>query len=108
MASRQLSHFLRWLEGTLASESLVAFADSQLLERFLNSRDDAAFRVLVSRHGPMVYRVCRRVLPDEQDTEDAFQAVFLIFIRKAGTIRKRMSLASWLHGVAYQIGRAHV
>jgi RNA polymerase sigma factor (sigma-70 family) len=103
MSTEYLSGFLQWLEKSLATETLVTAPDQQLLERFLAARDEKAFRVLISRHGPMVYRVCRRVLPDEQDTEDAFQAAFLVLVRKAGSIRKRKSLASWLHGVAYQV-----
>ncbi len=103
MSTEQLSGFLQWLEQTVATETLAAVPDHQLLERFLTSHDEASFRVIISRHGPMVYRVCHRVLPDEQDTEDAFQAAFLVLVRRAGSIRKRKSLASWLHGVAYQV-----
>jgi RNA polymerase sigma factor (sigma-70 family) len=103
MSTDQLSGFLDWLKRTLATEGLAAIPDHQLLERFLSTHDEMAFRAIISRHGPMVYRVCRRVLADEQETEDAFQAAFVILIRKAGSIRKRMSLASWLHGVAYQV-----
>jgi internalin A len=103
MSTDHLSGFLQILELSLASEALAALPDHQLLERILTTQDEMSFRIIISRHGPMVYRVCRRVLPDEQDSEDAFQAAFLILIRKAGLIRKRMSLASWLHGVAYQV-----
>jgi internalin A len=103
MSVEHLSGFLKWLEGLQATESLAFVPDHQLLESFLTTRDEVALRVLISRHGPMVYRVCRRVLSDEQDAEDAFQVAFLVFVRKAGSIRKTKSLASWLHGVAYNV-----
>src|SRR5437588_6074657 len=69
--------------------------DAHLLQRFVNDRDEAAFEVLVWRHGPMVLNLCRRVLHHEQDAEDAFQATFLTFVRKARSISKRQAVAGW-------------
>jgi RNA polymerase sigma factor (sigma-70 family) len=78
-------------------------SDGQLLEQFLVGRDEAAFTVLLRRHGGMVLRVCRRVLHQPQDAEDAFQATFLLLARNARAIRKAESVASWLYGVAYRL-----
>lgn len=77
--------------------------DAQLLERFARRGDEAAFAALVQRHGPTVLGVCRRVLRHDQDAEDVFQATFLILARKAGTIRKRTAVGSWLYGVAHRL-----
>jgi RNA polymerase sigma factor (sigma-70 family) len=77
-------------------------ADRDLLERFATRHDADAFEILLERHGPMVLRVCRRML-NEHDAEDVFQATFLVLARKAASIRKRQSAASWLYGVAYRL-----
>ena len=84
----------------LTQES-AALSDAQLLDRFLES-DEGAFETLLRRHGPMVLAVCRRVLRDAHDAEDAFQACFLVFVRKAAAIGRRELLANWLYGVAYR------
>ncbi len=76
--------------------------DGQLLARFLDSREEAAFAVLVRRHGPMVLGVCRRLLSHIQDAEDAFQATFLVLVRKATSVVKREAVGSFLYGVAYR------
>jgi RNA polymerase sigma factor (sigma-70 family) len=73
-----------------------------MLECFVSRRDEAAFEALVRRHGPMVLGVCRRVLRQLQDAEDAFQASFLVLARKAAAISQRELLGNWLYGVAYR------
>jgi HlyD family secretion protein len=78
-------------------------SDRQLLERFIGRGDASAFEVLVLRHGPMVLRVCRNRLRDPNDAQDAFQATFLILVRRSGSIRRLDSLGSWLYGVASRV-----
>jgi len=103
MATAQETVFLRRLTRVMAAERLTDLTDRQLVERLFAGPDDAAFEALVRRHGPMVYRVCWRVLQQEQDTEDAFQTVFVLLARKLPGVRRRDSLASWLHGVAHRV-----
>ena len=77
--------------------------DAELLGRFLAERGEGserAFEMLVERHGPMVLAVCRRILRDPDDAQDAFQATFLVLAREAGRIGRRERLGGWLHGVA--------
>jgi RNA polymerase sigma factor (sigma-70 family) len=94
-----LQHIRRMVED----ERTKGLSDQELLAHFAHHGDEAAFQALVRRHGPMALDVCRAVVVNEADTEDAFQAAFLVLARKARSIRKTASLASWLHGVAYRI-----
>jgi RNA polymerase sigma factor (sigma-70 family) len=103
MATPDRSPVTRYLLRLLAPPAAGGLTDAQLLERFVARRDEAAFEVLLWRHGPKVLGVCRRVLRHEQDAEDAFQATFLILVRKAGSVGKRQALGSWLHRVAYRV-----
>src|SRR6266576_2747175 len=79
----------------------AGLTDGQLLESFISSREEAAFEAVVRHHGPMVMGVCRRLLHNRHDAEDAFQATFLVLLRKAASIASRELLANWLYGVAY-------
>ncbi len=90
--------------------TVAGLNEGALLERYVSDGDEAAFAALVARHGPMVLGVCRRVLRDERDVEDAFQATFLVLVRRAGAIRDRDLVGRWLHGVAHRVAvraRAH-
>jgi RNA polymerase sigma factor (sigma-70 family) len=95
------SPILRMIRRMAEDRRLTDTPDQELLRLFLNQRDEAAFGALLRRHGSMVLHVCRNVLGNEQDAEDAFQATFLIFAQKGRGIRKQSSVGSWLHGVAY-------
>jgi RNA polymerase sigma factor (sigma-70 family) len=103
MATLTLGVFLRRLTRAAAAESLGGQSDRQLVEQLRARRDETAFEALVRRHGPMVYRVCWRVLQQEQDAEDAFQATFLVLGQKVRTLRSHNSLAAWLHSVAHRM-----
>lgn len=81
----------------------AADGDAALVKRFAESRDEAAFADLLQRHGPMVWSVCRNLLADDSETEDAFQAVFLALVRSAKSVRNPEAVGAWLHGVAVRI-----
>src|SRR5205085_2834204 len=103
MASGQLSTVLRHIRKLAGPEKAGGMTDGELLERFAVRQDEAAFTALLQRHGPLVLGVCRRVLRNAHDAEDAFQAAFLVLVCKAGSIAKQESVGSWLYGVAYRI-----
>lgn len=100
-----LSQQLQRLTRGMAADMLGSLSDQELIDRFLVSKDEAAFEAMVRRHGPMAYRVCWRVLQQDQDVEDAFQATFLLLAQKLRSVRKHHSLASWIHGVAVRVAR---
>jgi RNA polymerase sigma factor (sigma-70 family) len=100
MAKTPLETVLENLRRSVFRPEEAGLTDGDLLEWFITRRDTAAFEVLVRRHGPMVLGVCRRVLRNEADAEDAFQATFLVLIRKAASIRPRAMVGNWLYGVA--------
>jgi RNA polymerase sigma factor (sigma-70 family) len=102
MTTAPLGTLLRHIQKLSARPRAPERTDRQLLEDFAARRDEYAFTALVARHGPMVLRVCRRVLNHEQDAEDAFQATFLVLARNTALIRKREAVADWLHGVAHR------
>lgn len=100
MAAAERNAVIQYLDSVKQELPNPQLADGELLKRFLVGQDQAAFAMLVRRHGPMVLGVCRRVLQHEQDAEDAFQATFLVLVRKARSLRSPSTLASWLFGVA--------
>ena len=107
MTSSRVSGVVAGPLSTLWGVGVIGgLSDGQLLDRFATGHGEAArlsFQSLVDRHGPMVLRVCQRLLDDPNDAEDVFQATFLVLLRQAGRIRDRGSVASWLHGVAARI-----
>jgi RNA polymerase sigma factor (sigma-70 family) len=94
---------LRRIETLFGAGTCTGLSDGQLLDRFLAGRDEAAFAALVERHGAMVLRVCRAVLRDPDDAEDAFQATFLVLARRARSLRDDGSVGNWLFGVASRV-----
>jgi RNA polymerase sigma factor (sigma-70 family) len=103
MANGTFGAVTRQVDRLFGEGTVAGLGESQLLERFLHRRDEAAFQAIVERHGPMVLGVCRRVLRDRHDAEDAFQATFLLLARKAGTIRGNGLLGPWLYRVAHRV-----
>ena len=102
MATELTSSLLHHLRTALFPRGGTDVADAELLERFIARHDEAAFKALVLRHGPMVWGVCRRVLRNPHDAEDAFQVTFLVLAQKAGSVRPRERVGNWLYGVDYR------
>ena len=103
MPTATITDFMGRLTRQIRITSFADYSDRQLVEQALAGETDAAVAVIVHRHGPMVYRVCWRVLQRSHDAEDAFQATFLVLAGKLRSIRKLESLASWLHGIAHHV-----
>src|SRR5262245_9362745 len=101
MAATPLGSILRHLRQFLDTEKVRELTDGQLVCSFTTTHDERAFAALVQRYGRLVFGVCRRVLANEHDAEDAFQATFLILLRRASKLDRRGSLANWLYTVAY-------
>jgi RNA polymerase sigma factor (sigma-70 family) len=102
MATSQMNEVIQHLRKAVLLRNSAGLTDGQLLEDYLSRKEEAALAALVRRHAPMVWGVCRRVLDSHHDAEDAFQATFLVLVRKAPSIACRELLANWLYGVAHQ------
>ena len=109
MVQAMTTSVVRQLGTLFAGGSAAGLSDRQLIERFVAGRDslaaEAAFAALVARHGPMVLGVCRQLLGDRHEAEDAFQAVFLVLARRARSVRDPDLLSHWLYGVALRTAR---
>lgn len=103
MGNGHATPVVRQLRRLAAASAQRLRSDGELVTRFAERQDEAAFETLVQRHGGMVFGVCRRVLHHEHDAEDAFQATWLVFARKASSIRRQQSVSCWLHGVAHRL-----
>jgi RNA polymerase sigma factor (sigma-70 family) len=102
MATSVMDQVLQHLRSVLLLPEGADLTDGQLLECFLSRQEPAALEALMRRHGPMVWGVCRRILGNHHDAEDAFQATFLVLVRKASSVRPRERVGNWLYGVAHQ------
>jgi RNA polymerase sigma factor (sigma-70 family) len=102
MPTSQMSPIVQHLHRAVLRRDGAGLTDGELLECFVSGRNGEAFEALVRRHGPMVWGVCRRVLRSRHDADDAFQATFLVLIRKAASVVPRDMVANWLYGVAHR------
>src|SRR5262245_65297742 len=100
MPAHPAGAILRHIRRLGETHTTCAQSDGQLLQRYAIHREEEAFAALMRRHGGLVWNVCRHILHRHHDAEDAFQATFLVLARQVKSIRKRESVASWLHGVA--------
>jgi RNA polymerase sigma factor (sigma-70 family) len=102
VATSQMRKVIDYIHRIVLAGGEAGLTDGQLLECFVKHRDEAAVAALVRRHGPLVWSVCRRILHSHHDVEDAFQATFLVLVRKAASITPREMVANWLYGVAHR------
>jgi RNA polymerase sigma factor (sigma-70 family) len=105
VAAGHFIEVLRYVRRVTDEQAIAAPTDRELLSRFVTTQDQAAFEILVARHGPMVLRLCHSILQDAHAAEDAFQASFLVLVRKAGSLRRRELVGNWLFGVALRVAR---
>ena len=108
MKPRKTASAWREIETLVNVGSLGVMTDGQLLDRFLDNPGpgrEESFRIIVERHGPMVLALCRSLVSDPHEAEDAFQATFLVLVSKADSIRKREVIGPWLYGVAGRVAR---
>ena len=105
MRENHLNKVIEQLRSVFVKQAAGGITDAELWKRYVNDRDEAAFELLMRRHGPMVFAVCRRVLHNVHDAEDAFQATFLVLVRRASGLRSPARLGNWLYGVAYRTAR---
>src|SRR5579872_7314898 len=105
MATRQINSAVQLIRNVATDPSQSQQDDARLLTAFITENDQTAFATIIRRHGPMVFGICQRLLSDFQAAEDAFQATFILLAQQAANIRKKESLASWLHGVALRMAR---
>jgi RNA polymerase sigma factor (sigma-70 family) len=105
MPQSQPSVILDFLRSQRADVDAARLPDRELLDRFARRRDESAFKVLLGRHGPLVWRACQRVLRQTADAEDVFQATFLVLARRAGVLKSPQAVGPWLYGVAHRLAR---
>jgi RNA polymerase sigma factor (sigma-70 family) len=105
MATDAADRVVQHLRRTALRQDWTGLSDGELMELYVSRRHEDAFEALLRRHGPMVLGVCRRILRNQAEAEDAFQATFLVFLRKASSIRSRATVSNWLYGVAHNTAR---
>src|SRR5262252_148538 len=98
MAANAANRVVQYLHRTALRQDGAGLTDGELMEQYIARRDEAAFDALIHRHGPMVLGVCRRILRNQADAEDAFQATFVVLARRASAVRPREAVGHWLYG----------
>ena len=103
MATGQANRIVDQLRWIVHDGGQRTRTDGQLLDGFIGRQDESAFAEIVRRHGPMVYGLCKRLLGNVHDAEDAFQATFMVLVRRARAVSPRELVGNWLYGVAYRV-----